>query len=380
MINRIDTLDWIEPLNRFAGSNKFDLKVLYLTALLFLLLANHSFLHAKEMRLPQPVANNAVALQTINDQPIGFSFNGLASGKTFRDVHAKAYSINLVNGETRELAGLPDGKGRLASIAVSIKNKIYVIGGYTVAADHSEVSTPEIYQYDPLQNSYSLLTKMPIPVDDTVALVYQDRYLYLISGWHDTGNIADVQVFDVQTGKWFAATPFPGASVFGHAGGLVGNQFVIADGVKVLKVTDGKRTYGPSEENWHGLIDPKDPSKIAWTKIAKHPFKPLYRMAATGVDELQKIVFAAGSDNPYNYNGIGYDKVPSSASNQLFSYDLVKKAWSVHPPLTDASMDHRGLLLTEERMFIIGGMGDNQQVTANVQAIPLSNLLKNKEK
>lgn len=189
MINRIDTLDWIEPLNRFAGSNKFDLKVLYLTALLFLLLANHSFLHAKEMRLPQPVANNAVALQTINDQPIGFSFNGLASGKTFRDVHAKAYSINLVNGETRELAGLPDGKGRLASIAVSIKNKIYVIGGYTVAADHSEVSTPEIYQYDPLQNSYSLLTKMPIPVDDTVALVYQDRYLYLISGWHDTGNL-----------------------------------------------------------------------------------------------------------------------------------------------------------------------------------------------
>lgn len=370
----------LDKLVRFVGADRFDLKVVYVTALLFASLTSHFSLFAQDLRLSSPVANNAVALQYINEQPIGFSFSGLARGKMFSDVHGKAYSINLVNGETRELAALPDGKGRLASIAVSIKNKIYVIGGYTVAADNSEVSTPEIYQYDPIRNSYRVVTKMPTPVDDTVALVYQERYLYLISGWHDTGNIADVQVFDVETGKWFTATPFPGASVFGHAGGLVDNQLVIADGVKVLKVTDGKRSYGPSDENWHGLIDPKDSSKITWTKIAKHPFKPLYRMAATGVAEFQKIVFAAGSDNPYNYNGIGYNKVPSSASNKLFSYDLVKKAWSIHPSLPDASMDHRGLLLSKKHLFILGGMDNNQQVTANVQAIPLSNLLKNKEK
>lgn len=27
---------------------------------------------------------------------------------------------------------------------------------------------------------------MPVPVDDSVALVYRDRYVYLVSGWHET--------------------------------------------------------------------------------------------------------------------------------------------------------------------------------------------------
>ena len=83
------------------------------------------------------------------------------------------------------------------------------------------------------------------PVDDTVALVYQNRYIYLVSGWHgsgiskSTGNVNLVQVFDSQQGRWFNATPFPGAPVFGHAGGIVDDQFLIVDGVKVNAVVNG---------------------------------------------------------------------------------------------------------------------------------------------
>lgn len=328
----------------------------------------------KELRLPEPVTNNAVAVATVDGHQQIFSFSGLASGKSWRDIHAKAFSVDLYSGHRKTLAPLPNALGRLASIAVTVNNRIYVIGGYTVASDHSEVSTAEIVEYLPKQDSYRLITKMPIPVDDTVALVYQQRYIYLISGWHDTDNIDAVQVYDVKKDHWFEASAFPGAPVFGHAGGIVGNQFLIADGVKVEKVVDGKNQYVPSNENWLAEINKNDPAIIHWEKIPHHPYMPLYRMAAAGVKAKNRIVFAGGSDNPYNFDGIGYNKIPSEASNKVFSFNLVNNRWETHQNLALPSMDHRGLLLADGALYMIGGMGAKQQVIDRIQKIPLTSL------
>lgn len=329
----------------------------------------------KRLVLPQPVSNNAVAIADVAGQVTLFSFNGLGKGKTYRDVHANAFSVGLTSRKSNTVASLPDGKGRLASIAVSLNNRIFVIGGYTVSADHSEVSMPQIYEYLALKNSYKLVTKMPVPVDDTVALTYQERFIYLVSGWHDTDNVNLVQVYDTQQDRWFNATPFPGAPVFGHAGGIVDNQMLIADGVKINAIKNGRREYAPSSENWIGTIDKDNPAQIEWKKIASHPFKPLYRMAAVGLTESNQIIFAGGSDNPYNYDGIGYDKHPSSPSSYLFSYDMTQSKWLIHSPLAHASMDHRGILLANETLYLVGGMGKDQQVLASVQEIPLSQLM-----
>jgi len=352
------------------------------TIFLILLLLNGfglEALAAQSLVLPEAVSNNAVAIARVQQHRLLFSFNGLAAGKEIEDIHGRAFSVNIDTGETKSIAPLPNGLGRLASIAVTLKNQIFVIGGYTVAKDHSELSTAQIYRYSVQQNSYQLMTKMPVPVDDTVALVYQNRYIYLVSGWHDTANVSLVQVYDSQENRWFNATPFPGAAVFGHAGGIVDGKIIIADGVKIKSVVNGKRQYGASDENWFGEIDKKDPSLIKWIKIKKHPFKPLYRMAATGLRSTGQIVFAGGSDNPYNFNGIGYNKKPSEASNRLFSYDLKSQQWLIHKPLDKTSMDHRGLLVANQQLYIVGGMGDNQQVLDRVQIIPFSYLAVGKE-
>ena len=334
---------------------------------------------AGHYELPEPVANNAVAIAIVNGHKTLFSFNGLGNGKTYKDVNAKAYSIDLVSGESKKLSGLPDKLGRLASIAVTVNNEIYVMGGYSVGADHSEVSTPEVYRYNPKSANYTLVSNMPTPVDDSVALVYQQRYIYLISGWHNTDNVNLVQVYDTRENRWFEATPFPGAPVFGHAGGIIGNQFLIADGVKVNGKKDGKRIYGPSDENWLAIIDKNNPANIGWTKIKKHPHAPLYRMAATGVEQLNQIVFAGGSDNPYNFNGIGYDGNPSKPSKKLFGFNLKTSQWIEHSELDFASMDHRGLLVTDKAMYIVGGMGKQQRVLSEVQPIKLEKLKPVKE-
>lgn len=316
--------------------------------------------------LPEAISNNAVAKAKVEGTWYLFSFNGLLEGKGWQDTSSKAFSTNLQTGESVRIKPVPSAsgndKGRLASIAATVSNKIYIFGGYTVETDHSEVSTPEVYRFDPQTSEYMLVTQMPTPVDDSVAFVFQDRYIYLVSGWHNDGNVDLVQILDTQDMSWHQGTSYPGAKVFGHAGGIIGNKMLISDGVKVIKVIDGKRQYGISDDNYVGEIDKNDFTKISWNKIAKHPTPAKYRMASVGSKALNKVVFVGGSENPYNYNGIGYNGIASEPSSVIMTYDFLQDSWQTFE-LEDkakASMDHRGLLEVGDEFFIVGGMKKNQ--------------------
>jgi N-acetylneuraminic acid mutarotase len=247
---------------------------------------------------------------------------------------------------------------------------LYLLGGYTVAEDGSEKSVPTVHALEPHSGQWSALPPMPVPVDDAVSVAYAARFIYLISGWHDSGNVNLVQVYDTRERRWFQATPFPGAAVFGHAGGIAGPTMVICDGVKVV-ATAARRRFEDEAACYRGAIDADDPARIEWTVLRHHPGKALYRMAAVG-DDTGRIVFAGGSDNPYNFNGIGYNGRPSAPSANVFFFDLERDAWVSAGKLTQASMDHRGLLrLGENRYAIVGGMRADQQVSASTQVFEL---------
>jgi N-acetylneuraminic acid mutarotase len=209
---------------------------------------------------------------------------------------------------------------------------------------------------------------MPVPVDDSVALLYQNRYIYLISGWHDTDNVNLVQFYDTETDHWFEATPYPGAAVFGHAGGIVGNRMVIADGTRVVAgETNRRHRFVISNECFLGSIDPEDPARIDWKALPAHPGMPLYRMAAVGtVLDVDRVVFAGGTDNPYNYNGVGYNGVPSEPSPRIFAFNLDRNEWEELGALEVATMDHRALLQVGSEFVIVGGMVAGQRVTDRV--------------
>ena len=68
-------------------------------------------------------------------------------------------------------------------------------------------------------------------------------------------------------------------------------------------------------------------------------------MAATGWTEQNIILFAGGSDNAYNYDGIGYDKVPSAPSKHVWGYDIMPQmnTFCLKDKPT-ATMDHRALI------------------------------------
>lgn len=314
--------------------------------------------------LPEPVANNAVAKVVIHEQAYFLSFMGLGKGKAHHDIHNKVWVLKVGDDSWHAAKGVPSTQplvGRLASTAVGVGEHAYVFGGYTVSHDHQEVSTPDVYRYDVITNSYTPLTSMPVPVDDSVALAYKQRYIYLVSGWHNDGNVNLVQVYDIKTDTWQQASPFLGKPVFGQAAAISGNTMLVCDGVETKANADKRRSFAAVPQCLKGTIDANNPLKIDWRTIPHPTGVAHYRMAATSFNG--DIYMMGGSANPYNYNGMGYDGKPAPASNHVWRFDVDSNDWHAMPKANTASMDHRGLLEHQGSLYRIGGMNNNQQVT-----------------
>jgi len=336
---------------------------------------NLSSLESEQLaELPIAITNNAVIGIEILGKTRIYSFLGLEAGKEWSDVSTKVF--RYAEGRWKRLRDVSLSEGRLASVAVSASSYIYLLGGYTVSEDHSEVSTPEVLRFDPFTEEYERVADIPIPSDDAVALVYQNRYIYLISGWHDKGNISLVQVYDTLTDTWKQATQFPGSPVFGHAGGIVGNRLVVCDGVKINypDISEGeesKREFVMSNECYLGRIDDKDITRIHWSVLPSHPGLPRYRVAAVGDADNNRVVFVGGSDNPYNFNGIGYNGVPSESASSVFTFDLTNNTWQVVGKTEFSTMDHRGLIKLGDQFLTVGGMDSQQKVLTTTHAISI---------
>jgi len=317
--------------------------------------------------LPHPVSNNAVTQITVDNKHYLLSFSGISANKTYVDVHNNTYIYDVEENSWSQGKSVPikipvNGlTGRLASIATAIGDTAYIFGGYTVAKDHSEVSVPDVYAYKLMSNSYQALAPMPVPVDDSVALTYQNRYIYLVSGWHNDGNVNLVQIYDIKTNIWQQASPFPGKAVFGHAGAIIDNTMVVCDGVRIDVHKNKRRTYAAEPKCYLGKIDTSSVNKIDWRELAHPTGNARYRMAALGNKKSKSFIFIGGSETPYNYNGIGYDKNPAKPDNKAWIYNSITNQWHISQTET-STMDHRGLLLLDDQLLTIGGMGNNQRV------------------
>lgn len=315
--------------------------------------------------LPMAVTNNAVAIDATNGAVTLYSFLGLDSTKRFDGITGRAFRLTLGNDRWEELPPVPGSRGRLAATAQAIRGEVILIGGYTVDSTGAERSVPEVDIWDPRSGAWRAGAPMPLPVDDAVSGVWRDSLLYLVSGWHDVDNVTAVQIYDPATDRWTMATPIPGPGVFGHAGGVVGDAILFVDGVSR---NETRPRYRLKAQAWRGEIDPGNPERITWTSIPSHPGPPLYR-AAAGVCGT-RLVLAGGTDNPYNYDGIGYDGVPSEPRAGVVVYDVAAGVWIESSPAPMATMDHRGLLIGRDGMFVVGGMRSGQVVSAGTVILP----------
>ncbi|AWL11480.1 hypothetical protein HMF8227_00987 [Saliniradius amylolyticus] len=339
--------------------------------LMGLVLAGWALAGSQLPDLPEPVTNNGVAHLEADGEHFLASFMGLAEAKDWQAAHNKAWVLKIGEKSWQPVEPVPASmspEGRLATTVAGIGDTAYIFGGYTVEQDHSETSSPDVYAFKVPEMEYQKLPDMPVPVDDSVALVHQNRYIYLVSGWHNHGNVNLVQVFDTQTRQWQQASPFPGKPVFGHAGAIIENQMILCDGVAVVPQLMTKRTFAAEPACFKGIINAADPTRIDWQKIEHPTGEARYRMAAASVKG--KAVFIGGSSNPYNYNGIGYNGEPSEPSSDVWVYHPKENRWQLGQS-SQATMDHRGLLVMGHKLLVIGGMTRQQQVLDKITTYPV---------
>jgi len=315
--------------------------------------------------LPEPVSNNAVAIAKAKGGMELFSFMGMGAKKAWDAVTSAAYAIDVSSAKVYSTHSVPGTAGRIGAAAIGVGGRVFLFGGY-VLYQGGGMAVPDVNIYELSRDQWSRGPDMPVAVGDAVVGLYRDRYIYLIGGRSNKGLITGVQMFDVEKNRWTQATAMPGTPVFGHAGGLVGETILYVDGARQNPAGNSPR-FVASDECWLGKIEHKNPAKIAWTKISGHPGNARYHIAAGSSDRDEKIYFTGGSDNPHDYNGIGYDGKPAEPSSVTFAFDVHSNKWETLDETTpNPTMDHRGLLVTNEGLVVIGGMDKGQQVTTHV--------------
>lgn len=316
--------------------------------------------------LPVPLANNAVAAARVAGHDLVFSFLGLGAGRDYQAIARSAYELDVERGTWERLPEVPGRAGRLASTAQALGDRVYVFGGYEVAADGKETTSPAVDIYDIREQRYTRGADPAAPVDDSVSGVWRERLVVLVGGWSTSHSVPAVQFYDPARDAWLSATPMIGTPVFGHSGAIVRDVIVYCDGAQEQAPLSPK--YALTSGCYRGDIDPVEPTRIAWRRIASHPGPPRYRMAAGPIEtgEIVGVLFAGGTTNPYNYNGVGYDGRPSEPESTSWVYDIERDRWIDGPTLIAPTMDHRGLVRAGKVWFIVGGFGRAQQVTSHV--------------
>lgn len=314
----------------------------------------------KVASLPVKVSNNAVCEGFIDDIPYLFSFAGIDSSKLYSGIHLNSFRYNINTRESEQIADLPDTLGKIACAASRIDGIIYISGGYHVFKNHSEKSSNKVHRYDIKNNKFlSDASPIPIPTDDHVQAVWQNKLIYLITGWSDKENIPNVQIYNPKTDTWLVGTPTPNSSnykSFGASGTIIGNTIYYFGGAT------SQKGFGIQNYLRIGKINPKNPSQIDWSISIPNSEITGYRMACVKVKK--DIHWLGGSETTYNFDGIAYNKTGGVSNSKRDLYTCFAKIKFKDNFVNQLPMDLRGIADIEEKVkYIAGGMLDNQQVS-----------------
>lgn len=320
--------------------------------------------------LPEKVSNNAVCEGFVNGVPYVYSFGGIDTSKVYTGIHLRSFRYNTITGLSEQIPDLPDTLGKIAAAASRIDDIIYISGGYHVFAGGGELSSNRMHRYD-IANNVFLSDGMDIPVatDDHVQAVWRDSLIYLITGWSNTSNIPDVQIYNPKADNWLVGTSTPNNNnykSFGSSGLIIGDTIYYFGGAS--------SSFGFNIQNKlrKGVINPNDPSQITWSISTPDEDVNGYRAAATSVGE--NVFWIGGSNLTYNYNGIAYNGsggVPTSNRVLWSSTDSIVWNEDFH---TEIPMDLRGIANVNDTIqYLAGGMVNNQEVTDKIYRIGFDN-------
>ena len=307
--------------------------------------------------MPEAVSNHAVALGMQNGKKYIYSFAGIDTSKVFSGIHKRCFRYDIAANEWSILDDLPSGEGRIAAYASTVKNKIYIIGGYHVFEDTKETSYNKVHIFNPETNHFEADgTSIPVPIDDQVQAVWRDSLIYVITGWSNTDNVDKVQIYNPTKDKWMKGKPVISNSkckAFGASGTIIGDTIYYYGGA----IASG---FVSAIYFRKGIINPDDPTDITWSadKIVQKSYR-------SGVSTYQGIPFwLGGSQNTYNYDGVAYDGSGIVEPLGLATFYNIQKEKLFQMDIDKKVMDLRGIVkIKDGTYFVCGGMEEGAIVT-----------------
>jgi hypothetical protein len=318
--------------------------------------------------MPEPVTNNGLTEGFVGSVPYVYSFAGLDSTKLFSGIHLRSFRYNTLTDIWESIAPLPDTLGKIAPAASRIKDKIYIIGGYHVFASGNELSSSKVHIYDVNSNSYLPDgAGVPVPIDDHVQAVWRDSLIFVVTGWSNTGNVPNVQIYNPASDSWQSGTSVPNNNIyksFGASGTIIGDTIYYFGGASM------SGSFNIQNYFRMGIINPSNPAQISWSDFTWMNAKG-YRMAAT--TSFGKVFWLGGSETTYNYNAIAYNGsggVPPSGNSlcyQKANHSFVLETGYNLP------MDLRGIAnISDTVRFLAGGMQSGQLVSKSTLRLILN--------
>lgn len=316
--------------------------------------------------LPEAVANNAVCEGFINDQAYLYSFGGIDTTKLFDGIHLKSFRYNIETGESIQIPDLPDNMGKIAAGASRIGKIIYIAGGYHVFSNGSEISSNKMHRYD-IENNVFLSdgADIPVPIDDHIQAVWRDSLIFIVTGWSNSGNVPNVQIYNPANDEWLVGNPMPN---FGPYMSFGASGTILNDTIYFFGGATSEAGFGPQSRLRIGAINPNDLTDIDWSIVTPSEPTTGYRSASTSYDG--KLYWIGGSYNTYNYNGIAYDGSGGVPLKNSILWISPSQLFWTEEVYDEIPMDLRGVAeVTDNIKYIAGGMIDNQQVTDKIYKI-----------
>jgi len=308
--------------------------------------------------IPMPISNNAVAEGYANNIFYVYSFGGIDSTKIWSGINKKSFRYNTISDVWDTIPDLPNINAVIAAGASYVDSIIYIMGGYQVLSNGSEISSNIVNRFNPRTNTYlSDGVNIPLAIDDHVQAVYKDSLIYLITGWSNTGNFPNVQIYDPTNDNWLTGTSVPNNNTykaFGASGTIIENTIYYHGGASTGTNFPGQSTLRI------GQINATDPTQITWSVQSTNFVS--YRSACSNLNGFP--FWFGGSEITYNYNGISYNGsggVP--LKSQLLGYYLNNFDSAYYSSSANLPMDLRGIAARFGTYYIAGGMINNQKVS-----------------
>lgn len=311
--------------------------------------------------MPRRVSNNAVSEGFIGNNAYVYSFAGIDSTKTKSGINLGSYRYDVANGTWMMLPPLPDTMGKIACGVSRVGDKLYIIGGYYVLSNGNEISSNKVHVFNITTNSFeSDATNIPIPIDDHVQCVYRDSLVYVITGWSNTNNVADVQIYNPMLDQWSVGTSTPNDNyfkAFGASGTIIGDTIFYNGGVR------SGFNFAAVSFTRKGIIDANDPTQITWIQISDNPGSTGYRMACSHYQN--KAFWIGGGGVAYNYNGIAYyGGAGVEPLDRILQLRSDTYGWDEGLGTPYQVMDLRGIAqISDTEWIICGGMTSGQEVS-----------------